>query len=278
MSTSRTRQGFTLIELLVVISIIAILAGLLLPAVTLVKNKANQTANGNNQKQIVTAMVAYQGDYDGSWPYSPQGTLALSTPTACSDADGRLTAYASFETLAAATQLPNGIFKAKGQTGTAVGGSSSSPVSAKLVTDAAFAANAWSARNAGGGEIAWAYDFCAGSETASYRIILADRGNWHKKKVVAVAADSSLRTLDSGTTAGAAGAAAGLTLDMSSTPIALLNGGATVNKDAVGCGSDGSTDPTAPDGIYSNIGDGGAIGTPGNTLTTNGDNRRAWVK
>jgi len=276
MSTSRTRQGFTLIELLVVISIIAILAGLLLPAVTLVKNKANQTANGNNQKQIVTAMVAYQGDYDGSFPLASVGAAGavIATGTAGgSAANGRLVAYASMETLAAVTQLPNGIFKAKGQTQPGVGGTNGS-APAKVITDTNFGASPWSSRNpAGNGEIAWAYDWCAGGEVASYRIIMADRGNWHKKKVLAVAADSSIRSLNTTTTG-----TIGETLNMAAAPVPILDGGSTSNTDAIGCGPDGSDVPTTVDGIYQSIGDGGAAATPGNNSTANGDGRRAWVK
>ena len=277
MSTYRTRQGFTLIELLVVISIIAILAGLLLPAVTLVKNKANQTANGNNQKQIVTAMVAYQGDYDGSWPYA---LGAATLPTAgTGGAAGRLIAYASLETLAASAQLPNAVFKAKGQT-QAVVGLGTTPATPKMPTDTTttptFLANTWSSRNSGGGEIAWAYDWSAPGEVASYRIILADRANWHKKKVVAVAVDSSLRLLNSGTSA------AGQTYGMEATPvvIAAVNGGATLNPDAVGCGVDGSLFPTTGDGIYTATGDGdgSSAAAEGNFTNVNGHNRRAWVK
>jgi prepilin-type N-terminal cleavage/methylation domain-containing protein len=68
MNQRASRRGFTLIEMLVVIAIIAMLIGLLLPAVQRVRETANRSACTNNLHQIAIAVLSYEHDYNALPP------------------------------------------------------------------------------------------------------------------------------------------------------------------------------------------------------------------
>lgn len=71
--------AFTLVELLVVLAVIGILAALLFPAISRVKDRAKQSSCRNNLKQLAAAFSIYHGDFadlfpapGSKWQYGPQ--------------------------------------------------------------------------------------------------------------------------------------------------------------------------------------------------------------
>jgi prepilin-type N-terminal cleavage/methylation domain-containing protein/prepilin-type processing-associated H-X9-DG protein len=74
------RRGFTLIELLVVMAIVAILAGMLLPAVSAVKRAARATTCSANMRQLALGTLGYAQDWDGRIPPSVEVASSRAWP------------------------------------------------------------------------------------------------------------------------------------------------------------------------------------------------------
>jgi len=175
----RRRQGFTLIELLVVISIIATLAGLLMPAINIASINARSADCGNNQRQILLAMVGYVGEMETR----PIGTVAGANPqTGVSDAAvAAQISRRSLEVLAVAYDLPGRTFRCRG-----IGHEGP-----KIAPSLDRSDDAW-----GAGLVSYAVDWTAPPECASYRVLIGDRSSQHHAgKVVLGFADGHIQTV-----------------------------------------------------------------------------------
>ena len=84
---SPRRAAFTLIELLVVISIIAVLAGLLLPVVSKVTENARKVSAKSTETQVVAAVNSFQTDY-GQYPVAPTTSGSANTSDTQYGVDG----------------------------------------------------------------------------------------------------------------------------------------------------------------------------------------------
>lgn len=82
-NTGRPPTAFTLIELLVVISIVALLIGMLLPALKKAKESARRVHCLSNLRQITNGLHVYASEFDGRFPPGDEGRNANSTHALC---------------------------------------------------------------------------------------------------------------------------------------------------------------------------------------------------
>ncbi len=267
-SSHHRSKGFTLIELLVVISIIAILAGMLLPVIGLVKEMANQSKCGKNQSQIMGSMIAYATTEETGWPDPRGGAAAWKLPSGLvTNATAPTYTAGAFELLAVSGNIPSTMFNCPS---TSVGGAS------KTIRATYTAANTnWGWVPASSVAVGYAFDWAAPSDTGAGRVILADRNpKNHSLDAMACFGDAHVKKLKQkkGLTA-AGGATQGMT-----GPVTVV----IENPDARGAaGMEETIADVTVDNIYDDTSDVAAAsgGLPGDVyIPGQADKRRAFVK
>ncbi|MBA3698254.1 MAG: type II secretion system protein [Planctomycetes bacterium] len=263
-------KGFTLIELLVVISIIAILAGMLLPVIGVVREMARQSQCGKNQSQIIGAMVAYATQEETSWP-DPRGTswkVPLVATGVVATTDAPAFTAGAFELLAATQSIGNSLFKCPSS---AVGGPNRN---VKATVSAANTDWGWSGSNVAA--VSYAFDWAAPADPASSRVVLADRDTkYHSDASMACFGDAHVKKLKKHPTATSGG---NRTTGVIQTSVILF----IENPDAKGAaGKEDDANDIVPDNIYDDVSD---VDTAGGGVAEDvfkpggGHAKRAFVK
>jgi prepilin-type N-terminal cleavage/methylation domain-containing protein len=120
--TRHWRGGFTLIELLVVIAIIAILAAMLLPALSKARYRAKLTICQGQLRDSGQALIMYAGDFDAFYPYRDAGTDGVFHAVKPLDTDWRplYRPYRDLNTMFICPLVPNTAHDIDGSTAGAV--------------------------------------------------------------------------------------------------------------------------------------------------------------
>ena len=285
---SRQRRGFTLVELLVVITVIAILASMVIPAIGFVRELANKAKCGKNQNGIFTALLAYNDGGDTGWPDArwklSSGTPSSSTNTVTA-AEGVPAAQYScaiFEILAAASpeSVPASLFKCPSQTGLTFGPDTSMRASlSRANTNWGWSTN----------KIPYAMDWSAPADSGAVRALLSDRDpeNHKGKEAVVCFADGhykAIKCIKDGSATGGFRVSTGgkKTMGLFSEVNVIVE-----NQDAKGGEGRGDED-TFADNIFDDdqdystsgsSGGGAGNGSQNRTLTAGaGSGRRAYMK
>jgi prepilin-type N-terminal cleavage/methylation domain-containing protein len=265
-STHRRSQGFTLIELLVVISIIAILAGMLLPVIGVVREMARSAQCGKNQSQILGGLMAYATSEDSGWP-DPRpatGTWKVAAGAVTVTTAPMYTAGV-FELMAFKQDIPNGLFKCPSAS---LGGPSKT---IRMTASAANVSWGWAPPAVG---VSYAFDWAAPQETGSARVMLADRDpKNHGMTVMACFGDTHVSKLKKPTTTVAVGGNA--TQGLNAAVAVFIE-----NPAAKGAaGQEDVVTNVTEDNIYDDVSDYAAPSTALDSfIPGQGDKRRAFVK
>ena len=76
------KKGFTLIELLVVIAVIALLMGILMPALHLARDQGRKISCMSNMRQVGLAFMTYQNEYEKTPPKTQTDVFDFASPSA----------------------------------------------------------------------------------------------------------------------------------------------------------------------------------------------------